>query len=187
MTDETHRKHRIARVAAVLFDRDGTLIVDRPYNGDPALVIPMPGARDAVQLLLGAGVRTGVVSNQSAVGRGTLTMDDVKRVNRRVDTLVGPLRTWHFCPHVASDGCLCRKPKPGLVLDACEVLGVPPTSCVVIGDTGADVGAALAAGARSILVPTSFTRPDEVEAAGNVQPDVLSAARLVLEWRDECL
>ena len=140
--------------AAVLFDRDGTLIADVPYNGDPARVAPMPGARAALTRLRAAGVPVGVVSNQSGVARGLLTEADVAAVNCRMEELLGPLGPIEVCPHDSDDGCGCRKPAPGLVFRAARRLGVDPRQCVVIGDIGADVEAAHAAGARGILVPT---------------------------------
>ena len=73
---------------AVLFDRDGTLVVDVPYNGDPARVRPVRGAREAVARLRTAGVPTAVVSNQSGVGRGLLTRQQVDAVNTRLDVLL---------------------------------------------------------------------------------------------------
>ncbi|WP_353938316.1 D-glycero-alpha-D-manno-heptose-1,7-bisphosphate 7-phosphatase [Streptomyces ficellus] len=169
-----------AAVRAVLFDRDDTLIEDVPYNGDPEKVRPMPGAREALRLLRGHGIRTGVVSNQSGVGRGLLTEEDVRRVNARVDALLGPFEVWAHCPHVPEDGCGCRKPAPGLIVEAARRLGVPPEACVVIGDIGSDMGAARAAGARGVLVPTARTLPGEVAAAPYVCPDLLGAVRHVL-------
>jgi histidinol-phosphate phosphatase family protein len=165
---------------AVLFDRDGTLVVDVPYNGDPGRVEVMPGAREAVARLRAAGVPTAVVSNQSGVARGLIRAEQVEAVNRRVEELVGPLGPWLVCLHGPGDGCGCRKPAPGLVVEAAAALGVEPRDCVVIGDVGADVGAARAAGARSVLVPTKATRPEEVAAAPQVAPDLLAAVELVL-------
>ena len=151
--------------AAVLFDRDGTLVVDVPYNTDPALVEPMPGAVAAVAAVRAAGLPVGVVSNQSGIARGLITPDQLRAVNARVDELVGPFDTWQVCPHGPEDACPCRKPQPGLVLTAAAALGVPPERVVVIGDIAADVGAAAAAGARGVLVPTPVTRRSEVEDA----------------------
>lgn len=168
------------RPAAVLFDRDDTLVEDVPYNGDPEKVRPMPGAREALRLLRASGIRLAVVSNQSGIGRGLLTEADVRAVNARVDALLGPFDAWAYCPHVPEAGCGCRKPAPGLVVEAARLLGVRPEECVVIGDIGSDVGAALAAGARGVLVPTARTLPEEVAAAPHVCRDLLSAARLVL-------
>ena len=164
----------------MLFDRDGTLIRDVPYNGDPARVEPMPGARAAVERLRAAGIRVGVVSNQSGVARGLITPEQVAEVNRRVDELVGPLDAWAVCHHGPNDGCDCRKPQPGLVLRAARALGVAPERCAVVGDIGADVEAARAAGARGVLVPTPITRREEVDAAPVVAPDIATAADLLL-------
>ncbi|MFG2576396.1 D-glycero-alpha-D-manno-heptose-1,7-bisphosphate 7-phosphatase [Streptomyces sp. NPDC048481] len=170
----------MTRLAAVLFDRDGTLLEDVPYNGDPDLVRPVPGARHALDLLRAAGVATAVVSNQSGVGRGLLTHAQVRRVNERADVLLGGLGAWLYCPHAPEAGCGCRKPRPGLVVEAAGRLGVAPGDCAVIGDIGADVLAARAAGARAVLVPTAATRPEEVEAAPRTAPDLLTAVRALL-------
>jgi HAD superfamily hydrolase (TIGR01662 family) len=164
-----------ARPAAVLFDRDDTLIADVPYNGDPARVEAVPGAREALDRLRAAGVPVGVVSNQSAVGRGLIAPADVEAVNARAQELLGPIATWQWCPHTDADGCDCRKPRPGLVRRAAAALGVAPQDCIVVGDIGADAGAAAAAGATAVLVPTPRTRREEVEAAPQVAPDLQAA------------
>jgi D-glycero-D-manno-heptose 1,7-bisphosphate phosphatase len=164
----------------VLFDRDGTLVVDVPYCADPALVTPVSTAPAALALLRAAGIPVGVVSNQSGIARGLLDRNQVDAVNRRVDDLLGPFDVWQVCPHGPDDGCACRKPQPGMVLAAADALGVAPEDVAVVGDIGADVGAARAAGARSVLVPTSVTLPEEVDAAPVVCPDLLSAVRHLL-------
>jgi D-glycero-D-manno-heptose 1,7-bisphosphate phosphatase len=164
----------------VLLDRDGTLVVDVPYNGDPERVSPMPGARAALDRLRAAGVRLAVVSNQSGIARGIVTEDEVAAVNRRVEELLGPLGPFLTCPHGPDDGCGCRKPAPGLVLEACERLGVAPGEAAVVGDIGSDVEAAAAAGARGVLVPTAATRRGEIEAAAEVAPTLGAAVDLLL-------
>ncbi|MFC7733962.1 HAD-IIIA family hydrolase [Actinomadura keratinilytica] len=166
---------------AVLFDRDDTLVRDVPYNGDPARVEPVPGARRALDRLRRRGVRIGVVSNQSGVARGLVTRADVRRVNDRVDELLGPIDVWEVCPHGPDDRCPCRKPRPGLVVRAARRLEVAPSACVVIGDVGADMRAAEAAGARGVLVPTGRTRPEEVADAPEVAPDLRAAVTRALE------
>jgi histidinol-phosphate phosphatase family protein len=165
---------------AVLFDRDGTLVADVPYNGDPERVVVMPGAREAVGRLRAAGVATAVVSNQSGVARGLIRVEQVEAVNRRVEELLGPLGPWMVCVHGPGDGCRCRKPGPGLIEAAAGALGVEPGECVVIGDIGADMEAARAAGARAVLVPTAVTRAEEVAAAPVVAADLVAAVELVL-------
>ena len=167
-------------VRAVLFDRDGTLVHDVPYNGDPALVRPVRGAREAVTALRRARVRVGVVTNQSGVARGLLTVDQVDAVNRAVDEQVGPFDTWQVCPHGPQDGCPCRKPAPGMVRAGAAALGVDPRQVAVVGDIGADVEAARAAGARAVLVPTEATLPQEVADAPLVAQDLTSAVELLL-------
>jgi histidinol-phosphate phosphatase family protein len=168
---------------AVLLDRDGTLVIDVPYNGDPDRVAPMPGAADALDRLRGAGIPTALVSNQSGIARGLVTREQVEAVNHRMQELLGPVGPIAICPHGPDDGCACRKPRPGLVLEAAKALGVVPERCAVIGDIGADVEAAAAAGARGVLVPTARTRREEVDAAPEVAPDLPAAVELLLGGR----
>ena len=101
---------------------------------------------------------TALVSNQSGIARGLLTRAQVDAVNARLEELVGPLGPVFVCEHGPDDGCDCRKPAPGMVLAAADALGVDPADCALVGDIGADVGAAAAAGARAVLVPTPVTR-----------------------------
>jgi histidinol-phosphate phosphatase family protein len=165
---------------AVLLDRDGTLVHDVAYNGETDRVRPVDGAREALDRLRAAGVRLGVVTNQSGVARGLLTREQVDAVNERVADLLGPFDTWQVCTHGPDEDCRCRKPAPGMVEAACAHLGVPPERCAVVGDIGADVEAAIAAGAPPVLVPTAATRPDEVEAAPYRAPDLSAAVDLLL-------
>jgi D-glycero-D-manno-heptose 1,7-bisphosphate phosphatase len=143
-------------------------------------VRPMPGAGDALNRLRAAGIPLAVISNQSGVGRGLIGADDVAAVNAHIEQLLGPLDAWFVCLHEPDAGCDCRKPAPGLVLRAAEALRVDPERCVVIGDIGADIEAALAAGARGVLVPTPATRREEVEAAPEVASSLGEAVDLVL-------
>jgi histidinol-phosphate phosphatase family protein len=165
---------------AVLFDRDGTVVDDVPYNGDPDLVRLRPGARQAIASVRRAGIPFGIVSNQSGIARGLLTANAVAAVNHRIEELVGPVPVWAVCPHGPDDGCDCRKPAPGLIIQAARRLGVPPERCVVIGDIGSDVEAARAAGARAILIPTKVTRPEEVAAAPEVAFSLTQAVERLL-------
>ncbi len=168
------------RPGAVLFDRDGTLVEDVPYNADPRRVVPVPGAAQALARLRAAGVPLALVSNQSGVARGLMTLAQVEAVNRRLEDLVGALGPWLVCPHGPDDGCGCRKPAPGLVLAAAAALGVDVVDCVVIGDIGADVEAARAAGARAILVPTPATMAEEVAGAPEVAESLEAAVDLLV-------
>jgi D-glycero-D-manno-heptose 1,7-bisphosphate phosphatase len=173
-------RHETPRLRAVLFDRDGTLVVDVPYNGDPCLVRAMPGAKAALDTIRSRGLATGVLSNQSGVARGILTDADVANVNARIEELLGPFDVWELCPHSADDGCPCRKPAPGMVHSACRRLGIQASEAALIGDIGSDVQAAEAAGATGILVPTPVTRSQEVTNARLVARDLAEAVDLLL-------
>lgn len=152
------------RPCAVLFDRDETIVVDVPFNGDPERVQPVPNARALLDRLRAAGLPLGVVSNQSGVGRGLITLEQVDAVNRRVDELLGPFAGFFVCPHAPEDDCECRKPKPKLILDAAQALGVDPRCCVVVGDRESDVEAARNAGAIPMRINGVVRLADAVDA-----------------------
>jgi histidinol-phosphate phosphatase family protein len=167
----------------VLLDRDGTLVHDVPYNGDPALVRPVDGAREALDRLRGLGVRVAVVTNQSGIASGRITQEQADAVNARVEELLGPFELVLLCPHGPDEGCGCRKPAPGMVKQACGALDVDPSRTVLVGDIESDVLAAEAAGAVGVLVPTPTTRPEEVERAAHVEPSLAAAVDAVLGGR----
>ena len=174
------RAPRPGEPEAVLLDRDGTILIDVPYNGDPGKVVPVPGARRALSRLREAGLPLAVVSNQSGVARGHIEASQVEAVNRSAERLLGPIDLWLFCPHGPDDGCDCRKPEPGLILAAAAGLGTRPERCLVIGDIAADVQAAQAAGARAILVPTRRTQREDVRRAPAVAPTIEAAVAAAL-------
>jgi HAD superfamily hydrolase (TIGR01662 family) len=169
-----------AAPAAVLLDRDGTLIHDVPYNGEPALVLPLPGVRGALERLRARGIRLALVSNQSGVGRGLLSAEAAEAVMARTVERLGPFDDVRFCPHAPGAGCVCRKPAPGMLLDAAAALGVDPLRCAMIGDVGADMEAARAAGMRGVLVPTAVTRAEEIAAAPERAATFAEAVELLL-------
>lgn len=147
----------------MLLDRDGTIIVDVPYNGDPALVQPIEGAKAALDRLRAAGLRVGVLTNQSGVGRGTISDAQMRAVNARVDALLGPFDGWFICPHAPDDDCECRKPKPKLIFDAARAWGIDPSEIIVIGDKESDIQTAENAGARGILLQKGGTLKEAIE------------------------
>jgi HAD superfamily hydrolase (TIGR01662 family) len=164
----------------VLFDRDGTLVHDVPYNGEPARVAVVDGARETLDRLRRAGIRVGIATNQSGIAQGLIDRPQVDAVHDRVRELLGDFDVVEVCPHSAGEGCGCRKPLPGMVLAAAGRLDVEPHECAVIGDIGSDIEAALAAGARAVLVPTPTTLAHEVASAPEVAPNLLAAAELLL-------
>lgn len=160
-------------IRAVLFDRDGTLIADDPSHA--RAVTLMPYAREAVELLRNRGVRIGVVSNQPAARD-----DELTRVHREIEDALGALDGWFICRHVPAAGCDCRKPQPGLVLEAARRFGMEPHECAVIGDIGSDVEAAQRAGACAVLVPTEKTLHPEIASAPAVSTNLLDAVERLL-------
>jgi HAD superfamily hydrolase (TIGR01662 family) len=178
-----HDRWHTRRPRLVLFDRDGTLVDDVPYNGDPSLVRPVAGAREALDRLRSAGVRVGIASNQSGVARGLLAAHEVAAVNQRIVELLGPFDTVHWCPHGPDDGCGCRKPATGMLDAAARRLEVHSTSCAFVGDIGTDVEAGLAAGMRTILIPTPVTEGDEVRRAPEVASSLSEAVDALLGGR----
>lgn len=162
-------------IRAVLFDRDGTLIAD----GGGSLTL-MPGAATVVSRLRRSGVRIGVVTNQPRSGADSAAHRAMQALHDRIEARIGALDGWFICEHAAGAGCACRKPQPGLILDALRAFGVAPEECVVVGDIGSDIEAAQRAGAHAILVPTPVTRREEIESAPVVCRTLLEAADAVL-------
>ncbi|WP_078873543.1 D-glycero-alpha-D-manno-heptose-1,7-bisphosphate 7-phosphatase [Streptomyces sp. NRRL S-1868] len=169
-----------SRPAAVLFDRDGTLVEDVPHNTDPDRLRPRPLARTALDALRAAGVPLGVVTNQPDLARGALTVRQLESLHERLELLLGPFAVTAVCPHTPEQGCGCRKPAPGLVHAACRALHVPPRRAAVVGDIGADLEAAAACGARGVLVPTEATRAAEIDAARHTADNLALAVRRLL-------
>jgi len=168
-------------IEAVLFDRDGTLIEDIPYSSNVTKVVPRVGAVRAVAALRGRNLKTGVVTNQSGIGKGLLTAANVTAMNHRVDQLFGTFDVWAVCPHVPTDRCECRKPAPGLVIDASTRLGVRPQQVVVVGDRLADLGAARAAGCIAMLIPSERTEPRAEQEADSVL-STMKDLPLMVDW-----
>lgn len=143
---------------AILLDRDGTLIVERHYLSDPALVELETGAIDGLHKLSEAGWPLVVLTNQSGIGRGYFDRSVVDAVNTAVHEKLSLngifIAGWYVCPHGPEDGCTCRKPLPGLALEAAEMLEIDLDASWMIGDKLSDVGLAQAIGARGILVQT---------------------------------
>jgi len=167
-------------IRAVLFDRDGTLIADHPGNRDPSAIVLMNGAREAVERARAYGLKVGIVTNQPGLAQGDITRAELEAMHARVDELLGPFDGWFVCPHASHERCACRKPEPGLLLDALGALGVGVRECVMIGDIGADVEAARAIGMRAVLVPTEITLPHEVLAAPAVARTLLEAVEYAI-------
>lgn len=154
-----------------LLDRDGTLIENVPYLSDPSGVRLIPGVGAALRRLRSAGWRMVMVSNQSGIGRGLLSVDDVERVNARMASLLAAEGAWLdamvYCPHAPEAGCACRKPLPALGRRAMEAWGAEASRTVVVGDSAADMGLAEALGVRGWLVRTGHGAETAERLAGH--------------------
>ena len=176
---------------AVFVDRDNTIIEDRAYSADPAGIVPLAGAIEAMRRLQDAGYLLVIVTNQSGVARGFFEEDALRAFNTQ---LLERLRDegvtvagLYYCPHYAAGAvaryaisCDCRKPAPGMLMQAAEEHGIDLAQSWMIGDKADDVGAGKAAGCRTIRVHTG-----EAPAADDEEPDftaanLADAAELVL-------
>lgn len=179
---------------AVFLDRDGTLIEDIPYLGDPALVRLLPGVADALKLLRQAGLALVIVSNQSAIGRGKITPAQLQAVHVEMHCQLAAadvtLDGVYWCPHapVAKDKTLVehvdRKPGPGMLLRAARDLNLDVAESWIIGDQLGDILAGRNAGCRGgILVRTGHDVVQSLEVLGPDWPvadDLRAAVSLIL-------
>jgi D-glycero-D-manno-heptose 1,7-bisphosphate phosphatase len=138
---------------ALFLDRDGTLIFDRHFLADPAGVELIPGAAEALRRAQSLGYKLFLHTNQSGVGRGLHSMEDVHRCNVRMEELIGlprPLFT-EICiaPEKPEDPSLYRKPSPRFILESVEKHGLDRAHCWMVGDREADVQAGLRAGIQA--------------------------------------
>ena len=174
-----------ARQRAVILDRDGTIIVDHGYLGDPARVELLPGAAAGLRRLHERGHPLVIVSNQSGIGRGQLTPTQVAAVTARLDVLLRPARPppdgSYYCPHAPEDRRACRKPNTELVLTAARELGFGPHAAVVIGDKSSDIALGRRLGALSLLVSADGRASDGLPAQPDrVVADLVEAAAVIV-------
>ena len=170
-------------MTAVLLDRDGVVNEDRPgYVTRWEEFRFLPGALDALATLWAAGLRLVVVTNQSAVGRGLLppqTLDDIhERMLAHCAADGIAIEGVFACRHAPWEGCACRKPRPGLLLQAMAALDERPQSCVAIGDSVEDLLAAKAASVPFVLVRTGRGEQALRHPAARLYPPILVARDL---------
>jgi len=143
------------RRPAAFLDRDGTLMVDTGFIGDPARIEVLPGVGEALELLEAAGFARIVVTNQSGVARGMFGAPDVENVNRalaeRLAVEGAGFDAFYYCTHLDA-GCDCRKPAPGMVRRAVAEHDLDLGRSVVFGDRGSDVALATQLGIDAVLV-----------------------------------
>jgi D-glycero-D-manno-heptose 1,7-bisphosphate phosphatase len=178
-----------ARRRAIILDRDGTIIVDHGYLDDPGKVEFLPGALEGLREWHALGHPLIVISNQSGIGRGVLTIARVLEINARMQQLLraagAPLDGIYFCPHGPTDGCDCRKPGSRLVEDAAAELSFEPADAVVIGDKSSDIELGRRLGAVTMLVSADGRASDGIHAEPDyVVASLLEAARITAQIGD---
>jgi D-glycero-D-manno-heptose 1,7-bisphosphate phosphatase len=171
-----------AKPRAVFLDRDGVLVQAAPRKAyahgpltleDFALIA---GVAAPVRRMRDAGFLTVLATNQPAIARGQMTCETLNEMHRILRGAV-PLDDVEVCPHTNADNCLCRKPKPGMLLAAAEKLNIDLAASYFIGDTFRDVDAALAARVTPVLIDWPYNR--DLQVALRVK-DLDEAARVII-------
>jgi D-glycero-D-manno-heptose 1,7-bisphosphate phosphatase len=181
---------------AVFLDRDGTINHEKEYLYRIEEFEFVPGAPEAIRMLNEAGYVVVVVTNQSGVARGYYTEEDVETLHRfisqQLERFGAFVDAWLYCPHHPSGKgsyslpCSCRKPLPGMLLEAAHRFGIDLDQSVMIGDKAVDIDAGRAAGCRPILVRSGYGAAEESRIAEGVEvyDDLLCAVRSLDSARD---
>jgi D-glycero-D-manno-heptose 1,7-bisphosphate phosphatase len=143
----------------IILDRDGVINYDSDaYIKSPNEWLPIPGSLESIAALKQAGYKVAVATNQSGIARGYYTVDTLTAIHTKMQQALAEFNAEidaiFYCPHGPDDDCNCRKPKPGLLLQAAEFFQVPAHNFLMIGDSLRDSQAAHAVNAKAILVAT---------------------------------
>ena len=180
---------------AIFLDKDGTLLDDVPYNIDPQRMVLSKNAGEGLRLFAGLSYQLIVVSNQSGIARGYFEESVMQKVEQRLRELINEERAsllaFYYCPHLPNapvdayrKQCDCRKPAPGMLLQAAADHDIDLAASWMIGDILDDIEAGNRAGCRTILLDngnetewqiSTYRKPDLMV------PDIYAAARLVAE------
>ena len=168
-------KPKVESPRALFLDRDGTLIIDKVYLSDPAGVELIPGVIEGLRRAKSLGYLLFLFTNQSGIGRGLHTIEDTHRVNARMEELIGlgsPLFTEiGIAPEAPGQPVVYRKPSPRFILEQMERHKLVPEQCWMVGDSAADVGAALGADINIAVVRTGRVDPSTIpEIAAHFVP-----------------
>jgi D-glycero-D-manno-heptose 1,7-bisphosphate phosphatase len=167
----------------IILDRDGVINQDSDaYVKSIDEWIPIEGSIEAIARLYKAGFTLAVATNQSGLGRGYFDLDDLEAMHSKLNALVneagGELAGIFYCPHHPDDGCLCRKPAPGLIDAISETLAADLTGAVVVGDSLRDLEAGVARGCKPVLVRTGKGTSHEAKLADHASSDIQQATVL---------
>ena len=168
---------------AVFVDRDGTIMEDADYCSDPKQVRVFDGVPEALRRLRAKGYILIVITNQSGIGRGFFTIDQYRTVEAEVLRQLGPrlIEATYFCPDSPGTQSKCRKPAPGMVLEAARDHAVDLNRSFLIGDKEIDAECAHNAGTRAIRVRTGFDKNTEGSSADWIAEDFKQATEIILD------
>jgi D-glycero-D-manno-heptose 1,7-bisphosphate phosphatase len=167
---------------AVFVDRDGTIMENCDYCSDPKDVKIFPGVPDALRRLKSKGFKLVIVTNQSGIGRGLMTVEQYRAVEAEVLRRLGAglIDATYFCPDVPGQHSSCRKPAPGMIVEATRQHQIDLTRSFLIGDKEIDVECGRNAGVRTIRVKTGPEREMAGSMADWITKDVPAAAEIIL-------
>ena len=171
----------MSRARAVFFDRDGTLMEEVHYCGDPARVRVFPGVSEALRKLKEAGLLTFIITNQSGIARGLITEAQYHAVQEELLRQIGAgsIDAAYFCADPPAAPSTRRKPEPGMVLEAAAAYDIDLPRSYFIGDKSADIECGQRAGTRTILVLTGY--PAERDSHPDFTAhDIAEAVQIVL-------
>ncbi len=176
----------VTSARAVFLDRDGTLMEEVDYCREPAKVRLLPGVVDGLQRLMDAGFANIIVTNQSGIGRGRITLGEYEAVQARLLELIGPglIAATFFCPDAPGGESTHRKPAPGMLLDAARDHALDLSHSWLVGDKASDIACGRAAGVRAILVETGYGRAEKSNGAEYVAKDFASVVEFILKTSD---
>src|SRR5437764_8159182 len=167
---------------AVFVDRDGTIMKDRDYCSDPKDVKIFPGVPEALRRLKSNGFKLIIITNQSGIGRGLFTVEQYRAVEAEVLRQLGAglIDATYFCPDVPGQHSSCRKPAPGMIVEATQEHQIDLSRSFLIGDKEIDVECGRNVGVRTIRVRTGFDRETAGSMADWVAEDLPAAVEIIL-------
>ena len=183
----------------VFLDRDGVINKDSPYYVKSWSEFEfLPGSLDAIRLLTENNYQVVIITNQSIINRKMASLDDLEFTHSMMKKVVresgGEIKDIFFCPHKPEDGCSCRKPEPGLILQARIKYGIDVKNSVMVGDSAKDIECAKRAGCGyAVLVKTGNYEQaisileEKMISPDHIAPDLFEAAGWIIANVDNCL
>ena len=151
----------------LFLDRYGVINEECEYLHDPKDLVVITGVAEAIAAINRRHVPVVVVTNQAGIGRGMYGVDAYHAVNQAIEAILAKagahIDAWYFCPHLPDADCLCRKPRPGMLLAAAKDLALDLGRSVLVVDKASDLEAARAVGCRTVLVRSGYGRAVELE------------------------